>query len=149
MLKFFTTFFLIMFISCSSYAQDYSNKAAVIYKGVSGIWFDEETATKMLQDLSTLQTYKLKLFPEYELKIEHQKELYELAVLEIGKSEELAKRWEDAYKDAEKLRIAEVDALRDKLNKKDSWFKSPAFTFSLGILGGSVLAIGLSYALHE
>lgn len=149
MLKFIITFFLIMFISCHSSAEEYENKVELVYKGKVGIWFDEPTAARMLQDLSEYHSLKLKLLPEYELKLTYQKELYNLVLDDVKTTEALAKRWEDAYKDSEKLRIAEVDSLRDKLNKKDAWYKSPAFTFTLGILGGSVLSIGLSYALNQ
>jgi hypothetical protein len=139
----------IILFSSMCFAQEYENKVELTYKGKDGVWFDTATVDKMLMDLIEHKAWKDQLVPNLKLEITHQKELYNLALLEIDASDELSKRWEESYKEAEQLRIKEVDILQTKLDRKDAWYKSPAFTFILGTIGGGVLAVGIAYAVDR
>ena len=121
----------------------------VEHNGKVGLWFDEETATRMLQDLEEYKKMKNELVPQLELKIEKQDLLLDITKQELEVQARLSEVWQKNFQDSEDLRIRETSALRKALEKKDSWYRSPALYLALGLLAGGALSVGLSFGLQE
>jgi hypothetical protein len=136
----FLCIFLISF-NCFSY----ENKEIITYKGKVGFFFDEETGTKILQDLAELRKIKAELIPQLEAKIRLQEMNLEKYKLSLELAEKIAGKWESAFKDSEKLRYAEIE----KLSEKIKWYKTPSFVFVMGIVSGGLLSVGLAFGLNN
>ena len=121
----------------------------VEHNGVKGIWFDEDTATRMLQDIEEYKKLKFELVPELELKIEKQDLLLDVTNQELKVQARLLEVWQKNFDDSESIRIKETSALRKALEKKDSWYRSPALYLGVGLLLGGALSVGLSFGLQE
>jgi len=121
----------------------------VAYKGVMGVWFTEDAATRMLQDLEEFNQLKNLKIPQLELKLDKQNYMLELYKQEVEVNAKLLGVWQENFKTSEELRLAETSALRKSLDKKTAWFRSPALYLSLGILLGGAMAVGLSFGLQE
>jgi hypothetical protein len=125
-----------------------ADKVNLTRDGVAGIWFDENTATKILQDLTEFDTLKVRKLPELETKIR----LLELNVenykLDLKMTEEIASKWEGQYKKSEEIRELEYKKFQEELAKKDKWYKSPAFMFVAGLIVGGALSVGIAFGIQ-
>ena len=136
-------FFLILTFSLNSFAD----KVILNYKGVDGIWFDENTATKILEDVTELKLLKDEKIPKLEMKIELQELEISQLKLNVDITEKISDKYKSALGESEKLRIAETKELRDELSKEQSWYKSPTLIFVLGFVLGGAACVGLSFGL--
>ncbi len=121
----------------------------VEHNGVKGFWFPEDVGTKILKDLEELKLIKDEKIPELELKIKKQDLMLSLTQQEVEVNARLSEVWQKNFKTSEELRLKETSALRKALDKKDSWYRSPALYLSLGLLAGGLLSVGLSFGLQE
>jgi len=129
--------------------QDYANKKIVEIDGKVGIFFDEETATRMLQDLAEFKKLKESLLPTLESKVRLKDLEIENLKLNIEVTEEIGDKWKESFNDSEKLRQSETAYLRSQLNKKEVWYLRPGTIFIIGFVVGSAAMIGLSFGLNE
>jgi len=141
----FLVFFLILLFSFNSFAD----KVILNYKGVDGIWFDENTATRILEDVTELKLLKDEKIPKLEMKIELQELKISQLKLNVDITEKISDKYKSALENSEKLRIAETKGLRDELSKEQSWYKSPTLIFVLGFILGGAACVGISYSLHQ
>lgn len=125
------------------------DKAVLDHNGVPGIWFDEATATRMLQDLTELNILKNKKIPSFEMAIDLQKMNAENYRLELEVTEKIALKWEESYSKSEAIRDAEYQRYQEELTNKSKWYKSPIFGFIIGVVSGGLLAVGLSFGLSN
>lgn len=125
-----------------------ADKVVLEHNGVSGIWFDEATATRMLEDLTEFSIIKYRKVPE----LENKARLLELNIesykLEVEVTEKISGKWESALNKSEKLREEENKRFQEELAKKDKWYRSPAFMFVIGIFTGGLLSVGLAFGLE-
>ena len=121
----------------------------VDHNGVKGFWFPEDVGTKILKDLEELKILRDKKIPELELKIQKQDLMLSITQQEVEVNARLSEVWQKNFKASEELRLKETSALREALDKKDAWFRSPALYLSLGLILGGALSIGLSFGLQE
>jgi len=140
---------ILLVMPLTGFGQDYGNKRIVEIDGKVGIFFDEETATRMLQDLAEFKKLKDLYIPTLESKVK-------LKDLEIGSlklnievTEQIGDKWKESFTDSEKLRQSETAYLRNQLNKKEVWYLRPGTIFIMGFVVGSAAMIGLSFGLNE
>jgi hypothetical protein len=127
----------------------YENKAALDYNGVSGIWFDEPTATSMLQDLTEFSILKNKKIPSLEVDLQLHKKSIELYKEEIEVMDQITLKYKSALDDSENVRKLELDRYNKELSKKNVWYKSTPFIFVVGIISGALLSVGLVFGLNQ
>lgn len=143
-------FFQLIFASPALHAEEYySNKAVVEYKGKKGYWFDEETGDKMLQDLIEFKHLKFEKIPALELKLKLQNYDLELHKRDVQYADKMYEKCEEKYKESEELRIKETQYLREKLEEKNAWYRSPPFYLISGVILGGLLAVGLEFGLQR
>jgi hypothetical protein len=137
--------FLIVFCPFYSVAE---NKVILDYNGVQGIWFDEPTATKMLEDLTELSVLRNTKIPTLEADIQLHKKNIEAYALELTVTEQIAEKYEGAMTKCEETRAKDLESYQKAMNQEDKWYKSRTFVFILGIFTGGLLSVGLVFGLQ-
>lgn len=148
MLKYFIILTLLLF-SSNVIAEEYDNKVPMEYEGRPGAWIEENTLNSMVQDLSEYNRLKYKVVPDLELKIFKQEHEIKIAEKELEVTEQISDIYKSMFEESEALRIEETKFLRQELRNKNAWYKSPAFLFSLGIIVGGALAVGMAYGIDQ
>lgn len=140
---------IIVLVFSSTALAQHVDKVPMEVDGKSGAWIEESKLTLMLQDLTEYKSLKYDIVPKLELKIFKLETSLDLAERELEVTELLLKKYTENFIQSEKLRVKETEFLRNKLEKKDSWYRSPAFMFSLGIIVGGAIAVGMAYGLGD
>ena len=140
---------VLSFLLVCSPAIAYDNKVILEHDGVQGVWFDESTTEKMLQDLTELQILRSEKIPKLEVDLELHKKSIELYAEEVLVTEQIAEKYEAALNKSETLREEEYERYQKSLAQKDKWYKSQTFAFILGIFTGGLLAVGLAFGLNQ
>ena len=147
MKKFFIVFLMsLLIIPVSAYSYD--NKVIVVRDGVSGIWFDEPTATKMLEDLTELNILRTNKIPTLETDLQLHKKQIEIYALELTVTEQISEKYETSLSRCEEVREKEFAEYQQVLKHEDKWYKSRTLVFILGIFTGGLLSVGLVFGLQ-
>ncbi len=131
----------ILYVPRLSVADDASSQL-LEHEGSVGFWFPEVKATKMLGELREIPLLRQKItLLDEKLKLKDST----IALLreDVKITEQIAGKWESAFKSA----LGATSACEEKLERKDSWFKSPALWFGVGFVVAALGAVGLNYGL--
>ena len=143
----FITVLIFCLIPVEAFAYD--NKEVIKHKGKQGVFVDEETFTRITQDLAEYQILKSRKIPELQNKINELQSTVNLLEKELKVTEAISQRWKDSYLLEVDLRVKETTRLRELLAKKGAWYKAPPLMFTLGIVGGGLLSVGLAWGINN
>lgn len=135
----------VLIIPLTALGQD---KVIIEYKGTQGIWFAEQNANRMLQDLEEFSILKLKKIPALELKLDLKDNLIKNLNMDLEVTEKISLKWEKQYTSLEDLHLKEITRLEQKLSRKYKWYNSPTFLFITGVIAGGLLSVGIAYGLQ-
>ena len=147
--KFIVCLLILCMFPFPLFAEDYSNKAVITYKGKKGYFFDEATGDKILQDLAELKRLKSEMIPALNIKLKYQDYNLILHKKDIEYGEKINVSCAKSLKNSEDLRKDETRYLRKQLNKKEVWFKSNTTFFLVGFAVAGALSIGLAFGLQS
>lgn len=147
MWKFLIPVLVVLFLAPSVGAQD-TGSTVLVNKGVTGFWFPEETATRMLKDLEELPLLRQKV-KELESKIDQMDHLMLLMKSEQVVTEQISMRWKLSFDEQLKITKSQQAYYEEQLAREKKWYKSPVLWFGVGVLATAALSIGLNYGLAE
>lgn len=144
---FLLTVFVVLLAALPAHAQD-SGSVILVNKGVTGFWFPEPVATKMLQDLAELPLLRTKV-AALELKVSRMEDLVLLMKDERAVTEQISAKWKLAFDEQLKITKEQQSYYEEQLAREKKWYKSPVLWFSVGVIATAALSIGLNYGLAE
>jgi len=144
---FILTVFVVLLAALPAHAQD-SGSVILVNKGVTGFWFPEPVATKMLQDLAELPLLRTKV-AALELKVSRMEDLNLLMKDERSVTEQISAKWKLAFDEQLKITQEQQAYYEEQLAREKKWYKSPVLWFSVGVIATAALAIGLNYGLAK
>lgn len=127
----------------------YADKVILEHNGETGIWFDEDSATLLLKDVTGLNILRNKTIPSLEVKIELLELNIENYKLKVDTFKSISENWENQFIKCEKTREADFKKYEKSLEKKDKWYKSPAFLMLSGFILGGVLTVGIAIGVNR
>ena len=139
--------FLLCFLFASSAMAAGIERASITHKGVSGIFFSQPIADKMLLDLETFSMQAQRIYL-LDTKLELMAEKVLLLEQDIELSDKIAEKYEKNYELEHSLRLSAAEAYEEKLAEKNSFWKSPGVWFGIGFVIAGALAVGLSFSLQ-
>lgn len=147
MKKFLIPLLVVLCMASSVRAED-TGSTVLVNKGVTGFWFPEETATRMLKDLEELPLLRQKVV-ELESKISQMDHLMLLMKSEQVVTEQISARWKLSFDEQLKITKSQQAYYEEQLAREKKWYKSPVLWFGVGVLATAALSIGLNYGLAE
>lgn len=140
--------FLLCFLFASGVLAADIERAAITYKGTTGMFFADAVADKLLLDLEEFKTQRARI-QLLNTKLDWMDKMVFMLTQDVKMSDEISEKHKANYTLEHTLRAADADRCAEKLAKKNAWYKAPGFWFSIGFVIAGALAVGLSFSLQE